>query len=58
MATRAEFDAMFAHLASGRLRPVVDRVYRLDDAAAAFARLDAPDLFGKVVVRVRAHPSG
>ncbi|MCI4337524.1 MAG: zinc-binding dehydrogenase [Thermoplasmata archaeon] len=54
MATRAEFATMFEHLVAGRLRPVVDQVYHREDARAAFARLDAPDLFGKVVVRVSA----
>ena len=56
MATRTEFDEMFAELTAGRLRPVVDRVFPYRDAAAAFARLDAPDLFGKVVVSVRETP--
>lgn len=53
MATRAEFDEMMQHLVAGELRPVIDRVYPFGESAAAFARLDAADLFGKVVVTVR-----
>lgn len=56
MATRAEFDEMLGHLVAGRLRPVIDRTFPFAEAAAAFARLDAPDLFGKVVVTVRDAP--
>ena len=50
MAGRSEFDAVLAHLAGGRLAPVVDSTFPFDEAPAAFRRLDAPDLFGKVVV--------
>lgn len=57
MATRAEFDEMFGHLVAGRLHAVVDRVYPFREAAAAFARLDAPDVFGKVVVTVPGDPA-
>ena len=37
-----------------RWRPVVDSVYRVDDAAAAHARLEQPDRFGKVVLECRS----
>jgi putative PIG3 family NAD(P)H quinone oxidoreductase len=40
-------------LASGALRPVVDSVYPLADAAAAHAKVAANENFGKVVLRVR-----
>ncbi len=52
MASRAEFDAMFQALAAGQLRPVIDRVFPFEEATGAFRRLESPDLFGKVVVRV------
>jgi NADPH:quinone reductase-like Zn-dependent oxidoreductase len=52
MASRAEFAAMLEALVSGRLTPVVDRVFPLENARAAYARTGAPDLIGKVVVRV------
>jgi NADPH:quinone reductase-like Zn-dependent oxidoreductase len=51
MAGRAEFAAVLARLAEGRLRPVVDSTFGFDDGLAAFARLDSPELFGKVVLR-------
>ena len=51
MATAGEFAEVLSHLAAGRLRPVVDSVVPFDRAGEAFRRFDAPDLFGKVVVR-------
>ena len=50
MAGRQEFEAVLGHLARGELHPVVDSTYRFEEAPAAFARLDAPELFGKVVL--------
>ena len=37
---------------SGRLRPVIDRVYPLRDAAAAQDRLEAAGQFGKIVLEI------
>jgi NADPH:quinone reductase-like Zn-dependent oxidoreductase len=50
MAGRREFDEVLEHLAGGRLRPVVDTAFRFEQGREAFARLDAPELFGKVVL--------
>ncbi|MCI4365328.1 MAG: zinc-binding dehydrogenase [Thermoplasmata archaeon] len=50
MASAREFDTVLDHLVSGRLRPVVDSTYPWLEATTAFGRLDAPDLFGKVVL--------
>jgi zinc-binding alcohol dehydrogenase/oxidoreductase len=47
-----EFDAIVEHFRAGRLRPVVDRVYALDDARAAFERMASGEQFGKLVVRI------
>jgi NADPH:quinone reductase-like Zn-dependent oxidoreductase len=52
MANAAEFAEVLGHLAAGRLRPVVDSTRPLAEAADAVRRLEAPDLFGKVVVTV------
>ena len=46
----------FAHqvvplLASGRVRPLVDRVFPADRAADAFDHLAAPGKFGKVLLQ-------
>jgi len=52
MANAAEFAEVVGHLFRGELRPVIDSVRPLDRAAEAFARFDAPDLFGKLVLTV------
>jgi len=52
MSSAREFDTVFGHLAAGRLRAVVDSVRPLEEGVAAFARFDAPDLLGKVVLTV------
>lgn len=43
---------MLPLLAAGRLRPVVDRVLPLEDAAAGHAALEANETFGKIVLRI------
>jgi NADPH:quinone reductase-like Zn-dependent oxidoreductase len=54
MADAHEFDEVLGHLASGRLRAVVDSERPLAEAAEAFRRFDAPELFGKIVVTIPA----
>jgi NADPH:quinone reductase-like Zn-dependent oxidoreductase len=39
-------------VAAGRLKPVVDRVFPLAEAASAHAYLEASAHFGKVVLKV------
>ena len=51
MGSPGDFAAMLGLFEEG-LRPVVDRVFALDDAAAAFQRLAAAHQFGKVVLRL------
>jgi putative PIG3 family NAD(P)H quinone oxidoreductase len=43
-------DFALPRLAGGRLRPVIDRVFRFADVAAAYARMEAGGLFGKIVL--------
>jgi NADPH:quinone reductase-like Zn-dependent oxidoreductase len=50
MAGRREFDDVLERLRRGELRPVVDTTFPFDAGKAAFARLDDPELFGKVVL--------
>ena len=50
MANRHEFEEVLDHLSRGRLKPVIDSEFPYDRAAEAFRRLEAPELFGKVVV--------
>jgi NADPH:quinone reductase-like Zn-dependent oxidoreductase len=53
MGNDAEFDAIVAELAAGRLTPRVDVVMPLEQGRAAFERLQRGDQFGKIVLRVR-----
>lgn len=41
---------------SGQLRPVMDRTFRLADASAAHARMEAGDHVGKIVLTTQALP--
>jgi len=51
MSSAREFLDVYGHLAAGRLRAVVDTAVSFDRAIDAFRRFDAPDLFGKIVLR-------
>jgi NADPH:quinone reductase-like Zn-dependent oxidoreductase len=50
MGTRAELRDAATHFFSGRLAPVIDDVLPLCEAAAAHARLEAREQFGKIVL--------
>jgi NADPH:quinone reductase-like Zn-dependent oxidoreductase len=52
MGNDAEFDAMTAALRQGELQPPIDSVWPLEEARAAFDRLDSGAQFGKVVIRL------
>ena len=52
MGTRSDFEAVYDLVASGRARPVVDRVFPLTDAAAAHEHLESGAQFGKVVLTI------
>ena len=41
------------HLAAGALKPAMDRVFPLGDAAAAHARMEAGDHVGKIVLTIK-----
>jgi NADPH:quinone reductase-like Zn-dependent oxidoreductase len=51
MANANEFAEVLSHIASGRLRAVIDRDLPFEQGAEAFRRFEAPDLFGKIVLR-------
>ncbi|MDB4906820.1 MAG: Alcohol dehydrogenase zinc-binding domain protein [Gemmatimonadetes bacterium] len=53
MGNDAEFSAIAAELGAGRLLPVVDRAYPMEEAQAAYARLQSAGQFGKIVLRMR-----
>ena len=52
MGSPREFDALLAHVERAEWRPVIDSVFALHDAAAAHARLESRDRFGKVVLAI------
>ena len=52
MGNDAEFTAIVDQLRTGRLLPPVDRVYALEEGRAAYARLQAGEQFGKIVLSV------
>jgi NADPH:quinone reductase-like Zn-dependent oxidoreductase len=52
MGNDAEFGAVVEHFRQGRLRPLVDSVYALEEGRAALERMRGGEQFGKLVVRV------
>jgi NADPH:quinone reductase-like Zn-dependent oxidoreductase len=52
MGTRDELEALLKLCADTGLRPVVDSTYAFADARKAFERLEAGDVFGKIVLEV------
>jgi NADPH:quinone reductase-like Zn-dependent oxidoreductase len=52
MGTDAEFEAMRRTVAAGRLKPVVDCVFPLEEAVKAYERMESGAGFGKIVLRV------
>lgn len=51
-ATRSETLRMLRFMEAADLRPVIDSVYPLERIVDAFLRMQAPDLFGNVVVEI------
>ncbi len=52
MSNDREFRALLSAVASGRLTPRIDRVYPLEEAREAYARLEEGKQHGKIVLRV------
>lgn len=50
--SRANFEAMNDFIEQHRIRPEIDRTYELDDALAAYGRVDAGQHLGKVVIKI------
>jgi NADPH:quinone reductase-like Zn-dependent oxidoreductase len=51
MGSNAEFGEAAALLRAGKVRAVVDKVFAVEEAGAAYARLEAGEQFGKIVLR-------
>ena len=52
MGAKSELHTVMKLVAAGRLKPIVDRVFPLAEAAAAHSYLESGSQFGKVVLRV------
>ena len=52
MGTKEDFEGAYELVASGRARPIVDRVFPFAEAAAAHEYLESGRQFGKVILRV------
>ena len=52
MGTRADFEAAYDLVKSGRARPTIDTVFPLADARAAHERLEAGGQLGKIVLTI------
>jgi NADPH:quinone reductase-like Zn-dependent oxidoreductase len=50
--SREDFEALNAFLSEHKIKPIVDKVFELEDAPAAFAAMESGDFFGKVVIRL------
>lgn len=53
MGNHAEFSEVVSELSAGRLLPVIDSGFDLEDGAAAFERMATGRQFGKIVVLIR-----
>jgi NADPH:quinone reductase-like Zn-dependent oxidoreductase len=51
MGTQGEFLKILRLASAGKLKPIIDRVYKLSDAAEAHRRLEAGEHFGKIILR-------
>jgi NADPH:quinone reductase-like Zn-dependent oxidoreductase len=51
--SRADFEALNSFLDKHRLKPVIDKVFEFENAAAAYEYMDSGKLFGKVVIRLQ-----
>ena len=52
MGTRADFEGVYELVKTGRLKPVVDSVFPLEEAAAAHERMERGEHFGKIVLSI------
>ena len=52
MGTRADFEAVYELVKSGRAKPVVDEVLPLEEATAAHERMERGEQLGKIVLRI------
>jgi NADPH:quinone reductase-like Zn-dependent oxidoreductase len=52
MGNDGEFDAVVKELNAGKLEPVIDSTFDLENGRAAFERMSEGRQFGKIVLRI------
>jgi NADPH:quinone reductase-like Zn-dependent oxidoreductase len=52
MGTREDFEAVYDLVAAGKVKPVVDEVFPLAEAAAAHERMERGEQLGKIILRI------
>ncbi len=52
MVSKGEFLEILEHAANGKLKPIVDAALPLQSVAEAHRRLDAREVFGKLVLTI------
>jgi NADPH:quinone reductase-like Zn-dependent oxidoreductase len=52
MGTRDDFEGVFELVKSGKVKPIVDQVFPLAEAAAAHERMERGEHLGKIVLRI------
>jgi len=52
MGTKADFEAVYELVTSGKAKPIVDSVFPLADARAAHERMESGEQFGKIVLSI------
>ncbi|HSL45634.1 MAG TPA: zinc-binding dehydrogenase [Anaerolineales bacterium] len=53
MGSLSDFRTVMDHVLSGKIEPVIDSVYPLEQARQAYARYERGEQFGKIVLQVR-----
>jgi NADPH:quinone reductase-like Zn-dependent oxidoreductase len=53
MGSLQDFREMMEHVLSGKLTPIIDSVYPLEQASEAYARYERGEQFGKIVLKIR-----
>ena len=52
MGTKEDFEGVFELVKNGRVKPIVDEVFPLEEAAAAHERMERGEHVGKIVLRI------
>jgi zinc-binding alcohol dehydrogenase/oxidoreductase len=53
MGTRDEFLSMLDFVEGRKIKPIIDKVYPLEDINAAFERMESSNQFGKIVLQIK-----